>query len=138
MSQLERIGISLERNLLAKFDKMISTQGYANRSEAIRDLIRNALSEKQLERPASRAVAGVLLLYDHRRADIPARLIDLQHDHLSETLASMHVHMDRHNCLEVIVIRGRMASIQRTADTLRSLTGVKLSRVNFITTGADP
>ncbi len=135
MSQIERVGVSLDKELLLMFDELIGTQGYSNRSEAIRDLIRERLSQKQLAKPTAKAVAGIFLVYDHHSTSLSEKLIDLQHDHLLHVIASTHVHLDHDNCLEVIILKGKVKEIQELADQMAALKGVKLSRVNLMTTG---
>jgi len=137
MSQIERIGVSLDKELLSMFDQLIGTQGYSNRSEAIRDLIRERLSQKQLSKPTAKAVAGIFLVYDHHSTTLSNKLIDLQHNHLLHVIASTHIHLDHHNCLEVIILKGKVKEIQELADQMASLKGVKLSRVNLMTTGKE-
>lgn len=137
MSDLERIGVSLEGRLLAMFDQLIGQQGYANRSEAIRDLIRNQLSEEELAKPDAPAAAAIILVYDHHASEVNHNLTHLQHNHLGEIITSLHVHLDRNNCLEVIVLKGRVKDVKRTAEKIGSIKGVKLNRFNIISTGAD-
>lgn len=137
MSKLERVGISLDQLLLAQFDKLIEGQGYPNRSEAIRDLIRDRLSHEQLAKPNAQAVAGIFLIYDHHSAKLSNKLIELQHHHLLHVIASTHIHLDHHNCLEVIFVKGKAGEIQQLADNMASLKGVKLSRTNMMTTGKE-
>ena len=138
MAQLERIGVSLDKELLSKFDDLISKQGYGSRSEAIRDLVRRQLSEERLQCPKARAVAAVFLVYDHHSTRLTESLIDVQHTHsLGSSLrviSSMHVHLDAHDCLEIIVFRGRVAEIGKLADRILSMKGVKLGRVNLVAT----
>jgi len=112
MSNTERVGVSLERELLTAFDHLISEDGYTCRSEAIRDLIRDRISRKKLSNPATQAVAGVFLIYDHHEAKSPQKLVDIQHNHLLEVIASTHVHIDHHNCLEVIILKGKVKEIE--------------------------
>lgn len=135
MSQTERVGVSLDKKLLSMFDELIAGQGYSNRSEAIRDLIRDRLSEQRLAKPTTKAVAGVFLVYDHHSTELSAKLIDLQHSHLLQVIASTHVHLDHHNCLEVIILKGKVGEIEKVANNMACLKGVKLSRVNIMTTG---
>jgi CopG family nickel-responsive transcriptional regulator len=132
--ELERVGIAIEDSLLASFDKLIKKQGYANRSEAVRDLIRERLAAEQLKKPTGRAVAGIFLVYDHHATDISRKLLELQHNHLLQTISATHIHLDHHNCLEVIILKGRIAELKSIADHLMSLKGVKLSRLNLIIT----
>jgi CopG family nickel-responsive transcriptional regulator len=138
MAQLERIGVSLEKELLSTFDKLIGEQGYQSRSEAIRDLIRRQLSEERLQNPQVKAVAAVFLVYDHHSAMLTKSLIDLQHTHTTGTtlqvISSLHVHLDEHDCLEVIVLRGRVSEIHHVAERILSMKGVKLGRVNVVAT----
>ena len=134
MEQLQRIGVSLEDALLAQFDRLIRRQGYTNRSEAIRDLIREKLTDERLADPKANAVAAVLMVYDHHQSRLAQKLIELQHDHHLQTISSMHVHIDHHNCLEVVLLRGRVGEITRLGDRIVSLKGVKLGKVNLVTT----
>ncbi len=134
MNQIERIGVSVDKDLLKKFDTFINKQGYPNRSEAIRDLIRGALSADQLKIPKAKAVAAVFIVYDHHAAKLGEKLISLQHSHVLKTISSLHIHLDGHNCLEIIVLRGRVDEINKMADNIISLKGVKLGKVNVIAT----
>lgn len=132
MERVERIGVSLDKNLLSKFDKLITKQGYQNRSEAIRDLIRRQLSGERLRNPKTEAVGAVFLVYDHDSTKLMQKLTDLQHSHILHTISSLHIHLDQHNCLEVIVLRGQVGEINKMADSLLSLKGVKLGRTNIL------
>ena len=138
MAQLERIGVSLDKKLLSMFDKLIGEQGYQSRSEAIRDLVRRQLSEEKLEDPQAKAVAAVFLVYDHHSTKLTKSLIDLQHTHTTSTtlqvISSLHVHLDEHDCLEVIVLKGRVSEIDHVAERILSMKGVKLGRVNVVAT----
>ena len=134
MEQIERIGVSLDKNLLLMFDKLIAKQGYQNRSEAIRDLIRRRLSGDQLQDPKANAVGAVFLVYNHNSTKLMQKLTELQHSHLLHALSSLHVHLDEHDCLEVIVLRGQVGEINKMADTLLSMKGVKLGRTNLLAT----
>lgn len=133
MEQVERIGVSLDKKLLSLFDKLIAKQGYQSRSEAIRDMIRQQLSGERLSNPKARAVAAVCLVYDHHSTKLMEKLTDLQHSHLLQTISSIHIHLDEHNCLEIIVLRGRVGEINKMAENIVSLKGVKLGRINFVT-----
>jgi len=136
MSDIERIGVSLKKELLIVFDKLIAEDGYTNRSEAVRDLIRERLSRKQLSNPAAHAVAGVFLIYDHHETKLPQKLVDMQHNHLLEVIASTHVHLDHHSCLEVIILKGQVKEIEKLGNNIASLKGVKLSRMNMMSAEA--
>jgi CopG family nickel-responsive transcriptional regulator len=132
MSQVERIGVSLERELLAKFDKLIAKQGYQSRSEALRDLVRQRLSEEHLGDPKAEAVAAVILVYDHHSTKVMEKITGLQHSHLLQTISALHIHLDEHDCMEVIALRGHVGEIKKTAENIISIKGVKLGRINFI------
>lgn len=134
MDRVERIGVSLDKNLLLMFDKLIARQGYQNRSEAIRDLIRQQLSGEKLQHPKAKAVGAVFLVYDHDSTKLMQKLTDLQHSHILQTISSMHIHLDEHSCLEVIVLRGQVGEINKMADSLLSMKGVKLGQTNLLTT----
>jgi CopG family nickel-responsive transcriptional regulator len=134
MSQIERIGVSLEKELLSAFDKLIAKQSYQSRSEAIRDLIRQQLSAERLGNPEVKAVAAVCIVYDHHATRLAEKLIDLQHSHILQVISSLHVHLDEDDCLEVIVLRGRVGQINKMGESILSMKGVKLGRVNLVAT----
>lgn len=137
MSQIERVGVSLDKELLSTFDQLIKTQGYSNRSEAIRDLIRERLSQDQLAKASAKAVGGIFLVYDHHSTALTDKLTNLQHNHLLHVIASTHIHLDHHNCLEIIILKGKVKEIEDLANQMAALKGVKLSRVNLMTTGKE-
>ncbi|MDA8086474.1 MAG: nickel-responsive transcriptional regulator NikR [Nitrospiraceae bacterium] len=130
-----RFGISLDGTLLESFDRLIEGKGYPSRSEAIRDLIRDALVEKQWEGGTAQAVATVTLVYDHHTRELSDTLTDLQHKSHREILSSMHVHLDAHNCLEVVILKGPARDLQAIADRLIGTRGVKHGRLTITTTG---
>ena len=132
MDKVERIGVSLEADLLAAYDGLIAKQGYENRSEALRDLIRRELSQSRSEDPQAEAVGVVLLVFDHHVTKLTERLLHLQHAHLLATIASLHIHLDHHHCLEIITLRGKVSEINEVGGQMVSLKGVKLGRVNVI------
>jgi CopG family nickel-responsive transcriptional regulator len=134
MSHIERVGVSLEKELLGAYDKLISAKGYQSRSEAIRDLIRQQLSSSRLKNDKAEAVAAVVLVYDHHATALMERLTELQHSHLLQTISSLHVHLDHHDCLEVIVLRGKVGEINKMGEKLISIKGVKLGRLNLLAT----
>jgi CopG family nickel-responsive transcriptional regulator len=135
MTKIERVGVSLEKELLWAFDKLISAQGYQSRSEAIRNLIRRQLSGDRLSNERAEAVAAVVLVYDHHATAIMQRLTELQHSHFLKTISSLHVHLGRHDCLEVIILRGKVGEINKMGEKLISIKGVKLGRINLLPTG---
>ena len=132
MSQVERVGISLDKKLLGDFDKMIKAQGYNNRSEAVRDLIRDKLLNKKLSNDKAKVTAAVCIAYNHHSTELMHKLTSMQHDHLLETICSMHVHLDRHDCMEIIVLKGTAGQINKMADKIISTKGVKFGQTNMI------
>ncbi len=137
MGKTTRFGVSLDSELLEKFDLLCAERSYANRSEAIRDLIRDALVAREWE-DAEHEVAGSLtLVYDHHNSDLVQRLMDIQHDTNNLTLATLHLHLDHHNCLEVLALKGRGKKVRDLADKLISVKGVKHGRLSLTTTGHD-
>lgn len=136
MGQLSRIGVAIDTGLLEKFDRLIASRGYTNRSEAFRDLIRDELVEKSWQDPASNVVGTVTLVYDHHVRLLNEKLTDIQHDFHSHILSTLHVHLDHDHCLEVLVVRGKAAAVQKIADTLISTKGVRHGRLTITTSGA--
>jgi len=134
---LERIGISLEDDLLAQFDRLIDEKGYVNRSEAIRDLIRDALVQREWSRASGteERVAVVALVYDHDASSLAQKLAHIQHENHKAVVSALHVHMDPHNCLEVLVLRGRAREVISMGEGLVSTKGVKFGRLLPATTG---
>jgi CopG family nickel-responsive transcriptional regulator len=124
MADLVRTGVSLEKELLEKFDAAIHRKGYQNRSEAIRDLIREHLVEGAVEE--NKVIVGTLsMVYDHHQPNLSAKLIEAQHAAASKVLAATHVHLDHHHCLEVVILKGRSGEVRSLADRILSLRGVK-------------
>lgn len=136
MGELSRIGVAIDSDLLKKFDDLIARRSYTNRSEAFRDLIREALIEKTAERPDSIVVGTVTLVYDHHVRQLAERLTDMQHESYHNVLSTLHVHLDHDHCLEVLVLRGKASLVQKIADALISTKGVKHGRLTITTTGA--
>ncbi|NWG14135.1 MAG: nickel-responsive transcriptional regulator NikR [Acidobacteria bacterium] len=136
MSSLIRTGIALDRELLEKFDRLIERKGYGSRSEAIRDLVRNHFVEEDVASDKV-IVASLTLVYDHHQPRLSEQLIDAQHDYKGRVLATTHVHLDRRNCLEVIILKGRGTEVKRFADRLLSLRGVKHGRLVLTSPGPD-
>ena len=131
-AKTQRIGVSLENDLLCEFDTFINEQGYTNRSEAIRDLIREKLTSEKLTSPQTTAVAAIFVVYDHHQSKLAQKLTHLQHSHLLQTISSIHIHITHHDCLEVILLRGKVSEITKLGDNIVSLKGVKLGKVNLI------
>jgi CopG family nickel-responsive transcriptional regulator len=135
MSLLSRFGVSLEEALLDAFDRSIGGLGYQNRSEAIRDLIRDHLIQKQIEQGHAEVIGVVTLVYDHRVHRLSDMLADMQHKAEVAVNASLHIHLDEHNCLEVIVIRGRADKVHEVAGKLIATKGVQNGKL--VTTTAE-
>lgn len=136
MSRLERFGVSMEADLLAGFDAMIEERGYRSRSEAIRDLVRRELVNQEWSDPNAEVVGTITIVYEHHQHELANMLADLQHRHHASILCSTHIHLDAHNCLEVVIARGSSATLKQIADTLISTRGVKHGRLVSTTTGA--
>ena len=137
---LERIGVSLEEELLTRFDELIAERGYENRSEAIRDLIRDALVQRSWSVDAGareERVAVVTLVYDHDSSSLAQKLAHIQHENHKAVVSALHVHMDAHNCLEVLVLRGRGKDVLAMGEGLVSTKGVKYGKLVPATTGQD-
>jgi len=134
MSDLLRFGVSAEEELLQNFDRLIAAQGYANRSEALRDLMRDAMVKSRLEdTPETGEVLGSLtLVYDHHAGDLSEKMSALQHDYFDHIVSVMHVHISQDDCMEVIVLRGELSQIRSLADSILSLKGVKHGKL-FVT-----
>ena len=134
MSDIIRFGISLEKALLANFDNLIKRRKYTNRSEAIRDLIRQELLKKELEE--DREIAGAItFIYDHHQRDLLNKIIDVQHDHQDIIQSSQHIHLDHHNCLEIVAVKGKPRMVSSLADTLKALKGVRHGSLSVSGTG---
>ena len=135
MTDLARFGISIDQRLLQQFDALIDEKGYVNRSEAIRDLIRGSLVDAQWNRQEVELVGTVTLVYDHHTRDLADKLTEHQHSHHDAIISSLHVHLDAHNCLEVVVLKGQAGTVKRLADELIGTKGVKHGKLVTSTTG---
>ena len=136
MSELARTGLSIDRELLAKFDLAIAKRNYKNRSEAVRDLIRDHLVGEEAD--SNKVVVGTLtIVYDHHRPNLTEKLVEAQHHAGSSVLAATHVHLDHHNCLEVVIMKGHSKELRHLADHLLSLRGVKHGQLVITSTGKD-
>lgn len=137
---LQRIGVSLEDSLLKQFDEDITARGYTNRSEALRDLIREQLVTRQWSATAdsgAEQIAVVALVYEHDSMDLSKRLTAIQHQDPHAVVSALHIHMDHHNCLEVLILRGAARQIMNIAEQLVAVRGVKFGKVVPATTGRD-
>jgi len=123
--RLIRFGVSMEKSLLRQFDSLCSRKGYENRSEAIRDLIRNLLIENALQDENTEGVGALTLVYNHHQRELEEKLTGYQHHHLHAIISSMHVHLNPHLCLEVLLLRGKAKEIKKIADGLIATKGVQ-------------
>jgi len=135
MAELERIGIAIGEDLLVEFDELIERRGYTSRSEAIRDLIRRELVDEISGSPGAEVYGTVTLIYDHHTRLLAEKLTELQHQYHDAIMSSVHVHLDHDNCLEVILVRGRSALVQKLANALIATKGVKHGRFMLTTSG---
>lgn len=136
MGILSRIGIALDSDLLVRFDLYISRQGYANRSEAFRDLIRDRLVAEKTAQPNATVVGTVTLIYDHHAHGVTDKLTDLQHAHHELVVSTSHAHLDHESCLEVLIVHGKSSQVEEFAGRLISLKGVQHGRL--VMTVAEP
>ncbi|HTU44354.1 MAG TPA: nickel-responsive transcriptional regulator NikR [Bryobacteraceae bacterium] len=129
MGELTRTGVAIDADLLARFDRFIRKQGYTNRSEAFRDLIRDRLVLEVVQDPEALVVGTVTLIYDHHARLLTEKLTELQHQHHESIISTTHAHLDHGTCLEVIVVRGPSKKVQRLADLLIGTKGVQHGRL---------
>jgi len=129
MSSIVRYTVSMDQRLLEKFDSQIERKGYANRSEAIRDLIRDSLVGEKWAKATEKVVATVTLVYNHHTADLRDRLADIQHHHTDIVLSTTHIHLDNDNCLEVVILRGKCKVVRSLAEKLIALKGIKHGKI---------
>lgn len=134
MKKLIRFGVSVDHHLLDDFDLYIKKRKYTNRSEALRDLVRHALVEREWD-DDKETVGTVTFVYDHRGRDITRKLTDIQHRFQPLIVSGMHVHLDHNHCLEVLVVKGKGSAIKKVADTLIGIKGVKHGKLTATTTG---
>ena len=125
VEKITRFGVSIEPELLKKFDRMIKKEGYENRSEAIRDLIRAGLIDEKSKNPDENVIGTLTMIYDHHTGNLTNKLLNLQHNHHTEILSTTHIHVDHHNCLEVLVLKGKSGRVQKLADSIKALKGIK-------------
>ena len=137
MSTLERFGVSMEDELLARFDALLAERGYQSRSEAIRDLVRQELVTDQWADPNADVVGTVTIVYEHHEHELSNTLADLQHQYHNHILCSTHIHLDPHNCLEVVIVRGESEKVKYIANALINTRGVKHGQLVCTTTGKE-
>jgi CopG family nickel-responsive transcriptional regulator len=129
MAGLSRIGVAVDSDLLERFDRYIRRQGYSNRSEAFRDLIRDRLISRETARGDALVVGTLTLIYDHHARLLPEKLANLQHNHHGMIISTTHAHLDHDTCLEVLIVRGRSKAVQNFADMLIGTKGVRHGRL---------
>ena len=136
MPKLARFGVSLDQELLGKFDRLIREKKYTNRSEAFRDLIREDLVKAEWKKNKE-IVGAITLIYDHHKRELVNKLMDIQHDFGGIIISSQHIHLDHNNCLEIIAVKGFSEEAQKLANSLKSVKGVKHGTLSLSTTGKD-
>lgn len=135
MVEAIRFGVSMNRELLAEFDRLIAKLGLPNRSEAIRKLIRERLVQEEWKLSSEETIGTITIVYSHEVRELTERLTELQHQYHRQIISTMHIHLDRHNCLEVLAVKGKGSDIKRIADRLLSTKGIKHGRLATTTTG---
>ncbi|MER3474770.1 MAG: nickel-responsive transcriptional regulator NikR [Armatimonadota bacterium] len=135
MAKLKRFGVSIPAELVSAFDRLIESKGYRTRSEAVRDLMRDALVESEWKSDSGEVVGTVTIVYDHEMRELARLLTNLQHHHLGSIICTTHVHLDEHHCMEVVVVRGSAEQVRAIADRLISTRGVKHGKLVCTTTG---
>jgi len=134
MSGLFRFGISIDKNLLDKFDRLIREKKYTNRSEAFRDLIREELV-KRAWREGKQVAGAITFIYDHHQRDLLSRIVDTQHHYQKLIISTQHIHLDHENCLEIVAVKGNSREVQKLADTLKSIKGVRHGTLSMSSIG---
>ncbi len=134
---LARIGVAIPGNLLHEFDRSIARKGYATRSEAFRDLIRDELIQETVSLPEQEVVGTLTLVYDHHVRELSGRLTQMQHEHHHQVISTLHVHLDHRNCLEVLVLRGQAAQLRKIADRLIAAKGIHHGKLTLTTPRPD-
>ncbi len=137
MSGVARFGVSIDSKLMKKFDALIERKGYQARSEAIRDLIRDRLVEEEWQAGDRETVGTITIIYNHHTRELDHALTDMQHKSFHQIISALHVHLDAHNCLEVLVVKGSGSDIRRIADRLIGTKGVKHGKLTMTTTGKE-
>jgi len=135
MNVLKRFGVSIEQDLLEKFDSYISLNSYRNRSEAIRDLIRKEFVEQEWSRSDEFVAGAIVMVYDHHKHEVVDKLLNIQHEYNDLIISSQHVHLDHDNCFEIVVVKGKMNKLTDLASKLKSIKGVKHASLTKSTLG---
>lgn len=137
MSDMIRFGVSISSALLERFDRLIEEKGYTNRSEAIRDLIRDQFVETEWEKGDREVVGTITIVYDHEIRELTDKLVDLQHRYFGDMISTMHIHLSEHNCLEVMVVRGKSRTVREIAERLISTKGVQHGKLTMTSIGEE-
>lgn len=132
---MKRFGVSMDEDLLESFDELIQARGYENRSEAIRDLVRKELVKQECKDDEKETWGALLVVFDHHQRGLNAKLTEKQHSHIENVVSSLHVHLNAENCLEVIIMRGTVAQLNKIGDEIISTKGVKYGKINIATGG---
>ncbi len=136
MPGIFRFGISLPKDLIDKFDRLIKEKNYTNRSKAFGDLIRQELIKREWQE--GKNIAGaVILIYDHHKRKLLNKITDVQHDFQKIIISTQHIHLDHNNCLEIVAIKGSPKEAQKLADTLKAIKGVKHATLSMSSTGKE-
>ncbi|MDH5544206.1 MAG: nickel-responsive transcriptional regulator NikR [Gammaproteobacteria bacterium] len=130
---MERFTMSLEDDLAAQFDEFIKEKGYSNRSEAMRDLIRTRIEKERLNSDTQGAcVATLSYVYNHHESELASRLTSAHHDHHDLTMSTTHVHLDHDNCLEMVILRGKISDVQQFSDSVMAVRGVRHGSLHMV------
>lgn len=135
MNNIVRFGVSIDEKLLSRFDVMISGKGYVNRSEAIRDLIRDMIVSEDIANPESESIGTLTLVYSHDVHELSEKLNDIQHHNHQIIVSATHIHLDEHNCLEVLILRGKARDVQTIADKLLAIKNVRHGKLTVTAAG---
>jgi CopG family nickel-responsive transcriptional regulator len=133
MEKLIRFGVSMEEDLLHQFDHLITHKGYTNRSEAVRDIVRNKLVEESVEIVHGSVFGALVFIYDHHKRELEKKLSSLQHEHFHNIISTSHVHVDHDHCLEVVLLKGEANVLKSVAEKLLSFKGVKHGKLTLTT-----
>lgn len=133
MPALVRFGVSLAKDLLDRFDAVIRAQNYPTRSKAIEDLITQAVNASELSKDTAEAVGSIDIVYDHHKRELLTRLTDIQHDHQEVILSVQHIHLDHHNCFEIVIVKGKKCVLEILAHKIKAIKGVKASSLRLAT-----
>ena len=136
MHEVARFGVSIEKALLKRFDRLIRKMGYGNRSKAFADMVREKLVAQEWVE-GREVVGAITMVYDHHQRDLTAKLIGIQHHHHHEIISSQHIHLDTDNCLEIVIVKGAPADVKGLADQMRACRGVKHVQLTMSSTGSE-